>query len=48
MTKMLDALYDRTTAKSDIPSFTYLADVVKPETLAFVRVLKPKGQSNVS
>lgn len=46
--KMLDTLYDRATAKNDIPSFNYLADMVKPETLAFVRNQKAKAQSTVS
>jgi len=31
-----------------IPSFNYLADIVKPETLAFVRNLKPKAESKAS
>jgi len=46
--KMLDTLYDRATAKNDIPSFNYLANIVKPETLAFVRNLKPKAESKTS
>ena len=46
--KTLDTLYDRATAKGDIPSFNYLADVVNPETLAFVRKLKSRDQTSTS
>jgi hypothetical protein len=46
--KMLDTLYDRATAKNDIPSFNYLADLVKPETLEIVRNLKTKHHSKAS